>query len=246
MASWIVHLRIAENLLAHIHGLDVDLFSIGNIAPDSGMPDEKWEHFDPPTRVTHFEVSDFTADPDVFRTSDLAFYRQYLLPLHPGGGEDARRFSFLLGYFFHLLTDNNWVRRIARPTRARYLEQFTADKDFIWEVKEDWYGLDHVYVRDHPQALFWRVFMNAAYDRADLDFMPVQAVQERIRYIQQYYSQPDERVTKMTAHPFIYLSMDEMDAFVQDTSRLILACYRRFWLEGASPDGHISALEMVG
>ncbi len=245
MASWIVHLRIAENLLAVIGGLDTDLFSIGNIAPDSGIPDEKWEHFDPPTRVTHFEVSDFTEDPDVFRTSDLAFFNQYLLPLRAEANPDPLRCTFLLGYFFHLLTDNNWVRRIARLTRARYPQQFAADKDFIWEVKDDWYGLDHVYVRDHPQSLFWRIFMRVGYERADLDFLPARAVQERIRYIQNYYSQPDERVERMMARPFIYLSQAEMDAFVQDTTRLILACYRLLWLQGVSPDGHVSALELV-
>jgi hypothetical protein len=43
MASWIVHLRIAENLLAKFPELDERQFAIGNIAPDSGWPDEKWE-----------------------------------------------------------------------------------------------------------------------------------------------------------------------------------------------------------
>lgn len=245
MASWIVHLRIAENLLTKIEGLDIPLFAIGNIAPDSGIPDEKWEHFDPPTKVTHFEISDFTADPEVFRTSDLAYYRQYLLPLRGEADLDAQRVSFLLGYFFHLLTDNLWVRGIARPTRARFATQFAADKDFIWEVKEDWYGLDHNYVRDHPQSLFWRTFMQADYNRTDLDFLPAVAVQERIRYIKAYYSQPDERMARMIARPFIYLSQAEMDAFVEDATRLILAAYQRFWLGGASPDGHVSALEFI-
>jgi len=45
MASWIVHLRIAELLLGMIDGLDAPYFAIGNIAPDSGIPDENWENF---------------------------------------------------------------------------------------------------------------------------------------------------------------------------------------------------------
>ncbi len=53
MATWIVHLRIAENLLACIPALDAAQFAIGNVAPDSGIPDEKWEKFDPPPEVTH-------------------------------------------------------------------------------------------------------------------------------------------------------------------------------------------------
>jgi hypothetical protein len=46
LASWIVHLRITEKLLDMIDGLDVSCFTIGNIAPDSGIPDENWENFD--------------------------------------------------------------------------------------------------------------------------------------------------------------------------------------------------------
>jgi len=52
MASWIVHLRLAENLLGLIpdhsaarsrRSLEPASFAVGNIAPDSGMTDEKWE-----------------------------------------------------------------------------------------------------------------------------------------------------------------------------------------------------------
>jgi hypothetical protein len=40
MATWIAHLRLAENLLERIPGLDEAQFAIGNVAPDSGIPDE--------------------------------------------------------------------------------------------------------------------------------------------------------------------------------------------------------------
>jgi hypothetical protein len=45
MATWIAHLRLAENLLETIDGLEAASFALGNIAPDSGIPDEKWENF---------------------------------------------------------------------------------------------------------------------------------------------------------------------------------------------------------
>ena len=48
MATWIVHLRIAEALLARRPELDAGQFAIGSVAPDSGLPDEKWENFTPP------------------------------------------------------------------------------------------------------------------------------------------------------------------------------------------------------
>ncbi len=173
MATWIAHLRIAENLLARLPGLDPGQFAIGNIAPDSGIPDEKWEKFDPPPAVTHFKRST-SVHKDI---ADLDFYRGYLADVSP---EDVGRFSFRLGYFFHLISDNLWTTAVGKPTSERYAEQFAADKSFIWEVKEDWYGLDHIYVREHPESLYWRVFLGAkpvrrAPDKpvsAQLDFLP--------------------------------------------------------------------------
>lgn len=43
MATWIVHLRLTENLLELIEGLDAAQFAVGNIAPAPGVPDEKLE-----------------------------------------------------------------------------------------------------------------------------------------------------------------------------------------------------------
>jgi hypothetical protein len=57
MASWIVHLRIADNLLNLIEGLEPVYFAIGNVATDSGIPDENWENFDPPAELLHFQKS---------------------------------------------------------------------------------------------------------------------------------------------------------------------------------------------
>ncbi|TLN08164.1 hypothetical protein FDZ74_12365, partial [bacterium] len=98
MATWITHLRIAERLLAELPAggtpLDEVAFALGNIAPDSGVPDEKWEHFDPPPQVTHFQIHDH---PDL-RSADLRFYRDYLLPLR-AARPDTALFSIRLGYF---------------------------------------------------------------------------------------------------------------------------------------------------
>lgn len=54
MATWIVHLRLAENLLTLIDNLDDASFAMESIAPDLGIPDENWETFDPPPEILHF------------------------------------------------------------------------------------------------------------------------------------------------------------------------------------------------
>jgi hypothetical protein len=42
MATWITHLRIAENILNKGYNLETTPFTVGNISPDSGVPNEDW------------------------------------------------------------------------------------------------------------------------------------------------------------------------------------------------------------
>jgi hypothetical protein len=245
MATWIAHLRIAENLLKYIPSLDPGQFAIGNIAPDSGIPDEKWEKFNPPPEVTHFKRSKSVHK----NIADLDFYRNYLIDV---SSEDADRFSFRLGYFFHLITDNLWTIEIGRPTSERWAEQFAADKKFIWEVKLDWYGLDQIYVREHPDCLFWRVFLDsepfdAAQDRpasAELDFLPPKALPRQMKHIKSFYQRDDDDVKAMMARPMIYLSKAEMDRFVVDATERIYDIYQMLWPTPPALDGKSSALEL--
>jgi len=240
MASWITHLRVAENLISQIEGLESSLFAIGNIAPDSGIPDEKWEKFNPPPEVTHFRVYETTG----YLCGDLDFFRRHLLSFRPDGLERGS-FSFRLGYFFHLLTDNLWFKDVYVPTQTRFRAQFEADPDFIWEVKKDWYGLDQRFVRENPDSLYWRVFLDCGYDRGDLDFIPAEAVRQRIQYIQDYYRSDSAEVREMLARPFVYLSQSEMDAFVDRTAARLLRIYQRLWLEGAALPPGLSALDAM-
>lgn len=58
MASWMVHLRIADKLMDLISNLSYTEFVIGNIAPDSGVPNEDWSIFTPSTEISHFKTID--------------------------------------------------------------------------------------------------------------------------------------------------------------------------------------------
>ncbi len=237
MASWIIHLRIAEQLLGLFPDLDPARFAVGNITPDSGIPDEKWEKFTPSPEVTHFS----TADAHRY-LADLKFFRQYLLPLR--GNLDGGLISFRLGYFCHLITDNLWSREIGRPTVNRYADEFAADKDFIWEVKKDWYGLDFLYVRDHPESLFWRVFLHASPEMGGLDFLLKKGVQRNVDYIQQYYQRIDAEIQALYERPYIYLSAARADQFVDESTRQISRILKHLWIDGSPADGVESALDL--
>jgi hypothetical protein len=238
MASWIVHLRIAENLLDLLPVLDAARFAVGSIAPDSGIPDEKWENFTPPPEVTHF--GNF---PGAYRKlADMEFYRKYLLPLR--GTSDIGSVSFRIGYFFHLITDSLWSEKIAVPTTQRFSAEFAADKDFIWEVKKDWYGLDFIYVRDHPDCLFWHVFLNAKPELGGLDFLLPEGVCRNVAHIQEYYQRTDAEIQALYNRPYIYLSGAKVDQFVDESTRQLSRIFKRLWINGASADGASSALDL--
>ena len=57
MATWIVHLRIADRLLDCLEGIAQTQFVVGNIAPDSGLPNADWTAYTPDSRVSHFRIN---------------------------------------------------------------------------------------------------------------------------------------------------------------------------------------------
>jgi len=239
MASWIVHLRLAETLLEQIPGLDAEKFALGSTGPDSGKPDAKWENFTPHTALTHFQNS---ANP-LHDCADLDFFTRYLLPLRPD--PEPRLFSFRLGYFFHLVTDNLWSREIGRPTQERWAAKFAADREFIWEVKRDWYGLDFIHLRDHKDCIFWRVFRTAQPENGDLEFIVPESIAWSVAHIQQYYQRSDADILTLYDRPFIYLSQAEVDRFVSATAVHLKEIYDLLWVAGNCADHQPSALALL-
>jgi hypothetical protein len=239
MATWITHLRLAEALLAEIPGLDEAHFAIGNVAPDSGIPDENWEHFDPPAEVTHFKP----APGSPWRCADLEFYRGWLMGVDPQ--RDPARYAFLLGYFFHLVTDNLWSVKIGRPTQARFAAELAADPEFWWTVKRDWYGEDFVYVRSHPGGIFWRTFLSCAYDDDYLSFLPAAAVRRNLEHIQAFYQRTDDEIEQWyLQRPGIYLSGEAIDRFVDDSAAVLLAAYLHTQKDRTAGEAGTSILEI--
>jgi hypothetical protein len=211
MASWIVHLRVAEKILEEVEGLDRDQFGIGSVAPDSGIPDEKWENFDPPPEILHFRPPKKVTGDVIRACNDLDFYRRYL---HGGvlPDSDVDRFSFYLGYFFHLIVDNLWGEKTGRPTEKLYENHYKGDYEdesaFFQEAKRDWYSLDFVYVREHPQSFFWQTFLNSEVTSSFLDFLPEDALNQRVEYIKTFYQRDDEGVDKLLDRSFEFLTKE--------------------------------------
>lgn len=239
MATWIVHLRLAENLLELIPNLDAGQFAIGNLAPDSGIPDENWENFDPPAKVTHF----LSPENEWIGSADLDFYQNYLAEID--SLQERESFSFRLGYLFHLITDNLWREKIFNPIKAHFPDEFDADPKFIWEVKEDWYGLDFIYVRDYPESLFWTILLEVEPDHCDLDFIPIEAVKHQLKYIKTFYQRQDKEIQETYRRPYIFLSQEQVDNLVDEVTQRLLRIYQAIWLEEKTFVNEKSLLALV-
>ncbi len=241
MAPWIEHLRLAEYLLQEIHALDAHYFAIGNVAPDSGIRDDITKEFNPPSRVSHF----FAPKGARYHVADLDFYRTNLSEASPDEMSDDR-FSFLLGYYFHLVTDNLWYQQIDLPTREKFHAQFEADPEFIWEVKRDWYGLDLDFVRSNPESLYWSIFLNAEYESDFLNFVPKHAIQRRVDEIRELYQRTDDDIEEWYGRrPDKYLSKQKYDQFIEENRPRLFEAFKVLFEGNRSISQHLSILEIV-
>ena len=217
MASWMVHLRIADKLLDAIPGLSPVEFIVGNIAPDSGVPNADWSSFTPNTKISHFKTGNQKAGPE-------AFAEKYFTPAQRTG-YDARQYGFYLGYLTHLLTDKLWSDRIARPSFQRFIGGESPGKDpLVWTIKEDWYDLDYKYLRDHPGFRAFRVYLGAVGFRNDfMEEFSADAFDNRRQYITDFYLQGKDNLDR----EYPYLTQQEMDAFTETAAREILDILHR-------------------
>ncbi len=229
MTTYISHLRVAEAIARTSPELDELAFAYGSLAPDSGVPMNAEEtEFDPPKSLTHFMRVE-RGEPKIH---DLAFYREYL------AGVDIRsrqEYSFLFGYYVHLVTDALWELRVWEVTKRVYADQIAlvGMARAVSEIKNDWYGLDFKYVHDNPNSLFWRTLAKPVPFASPLPFLSDDALNRKLDTLSQKYLQAAALEKLDRVYP--YLSEERMDQFVDDTVRAVRHICRML------QNGHISA-----
>src|SRR5688572_24531331 len=220
MGTWISHLRVAEKLMGHFPELDEVPFAFGNLSPDSGIPNEDWTQFDPPKEVTHF----LRRGEGEHTIHDLVYYEQYLANIKPA--EDKKLYSFRLGYFFHLICDIMWAKRIGAATKRDFKELFDkSPKEAVGIIKDDWYGLDQLYVRHHTESSFWHVIMANPDPPSYLPFVKNEALHQQYAHIRKYYSQQEDQW--FLSLPYQYLNESTMSRMVNDSVEAILIVHEK-------------------
>ncbi len=208
MATWGLHMRMAETFLEKGLAVDPESFLIGNIGPDCGMPNEDWSKFDPPTEVSHW------SDKGRRNIYHDKFYEAYLKDKI----DDHKAWSFYVGYYVHLLTDEAWSKfyRFKCDTDLLYAP-IKEDKKFIWTIKHDWYDLDHVYFRDNPESIFYKIFQHVKDFPNYLPYYPEGAIMRQVKHITTFYLKSNDNLDR----EYVYLTMDEMDRFMEEASEKI-------------------------
>ncbi len=214
MASWMIHLRVADLLMDRIPGLDETAFVMGNIAPDSGVPNADWTAYFPPKAVSHYKTR--REDETFF---DIGRFLEEHFTAEQIRAFSRHEFSFFLGYYVHLLTDVGWTLDIYRPMIAEYVEKRGEDKNtFIWKMKRDWYDLDFRYLEEHPGFRAFNIYEQASGFTNDfMDIFSKDAFDNRREYICGFYRGRHGELYR--DYPF--LDPARADAFVEKTAESV-------------------------
>ncbi len=207
MASWIVHFQIAEKLLDFVKEEDQIQFIVGNIGPDCGKKLEGKDDFYPSSKITHWKLSE-----DKSRLDSKKFYDTYLLDRHD------HRSAFYLGYYVHLLTDMAWSQNIFEPVSKQNSDKQMNEEEFIKHIKRDWYDLDHLYLKKHPDFRIFQVFSEIEqFDNIYLDYYDLDSFTNQIKLISEFYISEHLGLE----HEYIYLNEDQREKFIEETAEKI-------------------------
>ena len=239
MASWMMHFRVADALLRDggwphpTHSVQA-AFVLGNIAPDSGVPSPDGQGYLPNKTVSHFmrRFEGVPAGENPERCDPALLVRDWLAPAV--NRKDPPAAAFYFGYLCHLVTDNAWVRDFIYPAKVRFAHLRLVDgvetpegvARFYAFLKKDWYDMDFLYIKHHPELPSYRLFLTAEdVENRYLPIFPATAFAHKRREVQAFYrkgaAEVEERAT--------YLTETELDGLVQAVRERIFGEFEHFF-----------------
>ena len=230
MATWVTHLMIADGVLQCLPHLDRRGFCVGNIAPDCNVENEDWTAFTPSREVTHWMQGERKKATDCD-----AFCEEYIIRRF-ADIDSNEQYSFLLGYYAHLITDAAFQAMIRNEDRVKAAwSRIKADAELYKSgagMEETWdaikklvpkrermrriYVMEAEYLRDHPDSSYLTEILTLKAFPDYIDYLPTGAIARKIG-VMGYLPKLDESVTK-----FITMSREEYAGFVNDTIRLVV------------------------
>ncbi len=209
MASWMIHLRVAQAILDQHDDLQPIPFIMGNLAPDSGVPSSDGCSYIPDKHVSHFSYTDELGKMHIHPET---FAKQYFPSSATFGDAD----SFYLGYYAHLVTDRLWIDEIYPLGIKAFPELHSTDKPaFTATIKRDWYDMDYAFLKEHPLFPAWVTYSNAPpFPNRYVDFFSEDAFEARKEFILGFYDSGVAGYIERKTH----LSAEALEAFVVATA----------------------------
>lgn len=221
MATWITHLMVADFVLQKLPWLDRRGFCVGNIAPDCNIENEDWTTFTPPREITHWMGGEKKAGSDAER-----FLEEYVLKRINVIGSNEE-YSFLLGYYSHLVADAEFQRMIRDPERvANVWKRIEADPEMssrskgmarTWDsVKRivhkkdrfrEIYSIEGEYLRLNPSSGYITEILTLKEFPDYIDYLPHGAIVRKIPKM----TVKDEELQPI--NKYISITRDEVSAF---------------------------------
>lgn len=193
MATWVAHLRIADEYIKRGLIPYPKEFVLGSVAPDCGYGEkDSYGDFNPPPEITHWAPGGIKIYCEYWK-----FRSEYLTD--KPHDED---YYFYLGYYIHLLTDILWSTMMYLPTKIKYEKEYEKDPQFLKTIKIDWYDLDFKFLRDNPDFLPYTILKNNDSVKDYLSYYEPGQLSVQIKFIADYYANCSGR-TLDRVYPFL-------------------------------------------
>lgn len=235
MAFWVTHLMIADSVMKQCPQLDRRGFCVGNIAPDCNIENEDWSSFTPSREVTHW----MSGERKVASDCDL-FCEKYILQCK-NEIQSQEQYSFLLGYYTHLITDAafQWFIRDDKRVKDTW-RRINADENLRKRAiemgigyPEDWdsvkkliskneriheiYSMEAEYLRDNPNSGYLTEIIPLKEFPDYIDYLPHGCIVRKIG-VMGYLPELDENLVNP-----ISISREEFNSFTDNTASLVIS-----------------------
>lgn len=229
MATWITHMMVADSVLQKLPWLDRRGFCVGNIAPDCNVENEDWTAFTPSREITHWMSGDKKIGSDADR-----YLNEYVLKRIDEISSNEE-YSFLLGYYSHLVADAEFQRMICDPERvANVWKRIDADPEIFARAEgmaKNWdsvkiiiskkdrfreiYSIEGEYLRQNPTSGYITEILPLKEFPDYIDYLPHGAIVRKIpkMTVKEESLQPIEK--------YISITPDEVKAFAADAVAIV-------------------------
>ncbi len=179
MSTWIMHLRVAEQLKHLLGDIDEAAYYAGSVAPDSGRMVDDFTYI-PHKDVSHWKRDDVSYEQRFLDNAE--FYYKYCV-----NEPDLFKKSLFWGYYIHILTDTIYVRDLIHPFIERHGKPFWREN--ITAIRKGWYEIDFRFLANNKGFKPFELLKNVKpFTNEYLDYFSPTDIYERVLYAVVLYS----------------------------------------------------------